>query len=60
MANAVTRYFRESYDEMKKVAWPTAETTRKHTIVVIAISVGLGLYFIALDYLLSKALEALL
>lgn len=60
MANAVTRYFRESYEEMRKVAWPGVETTRNHTLLVIAISVGMGLYFVALDYLLNKGLEALL
>lgn len=60
MANAVTRYFRESYEEMRKVSWPSNETTRKHTIIVVAISLGMGAYFLALDYVLNKGLEALL
>lgn len=60
MANAVARYFREAYEEMRKVSWPNAETTRKHTLLVLAISIGMGLYFVALDYLLNKGLEALL
>jgi preprotein translocase SecE subunit len=54
------RYLRESYIELRKVVWPNQEIVRKHTILVIAISLFVGVYFATSDYLLNLALEALI
>ena len=54
------KYLQESYEELKKVAWPTKEVTRRHTILVIAISLFIGIYFAAVDYILNLGLESII
>ena len=54
------KYFREAYEEIRKVSWPSMQTTRSHTILVIALSLILGVYFTALDYVLNLGLQKLL
>ena len=56
----LVRYVRESYIELRKVVWPSQETVRKHTILVIAISLFIAAYFMILDSLLARGLEALI
>lgn len=33
--NKLLNYFRESWDELKKVHWPTRETTVNYSVIVI-------------------------
>ena len=54
------RYIQESYIELKKVVWPSQEIIRKHTILVIGISLFIAAYFAILDKLLNDALEIIL
>ncbi len=54
------RYFRESYIELRKVVWPTQEIVRKHTFLVIGMSLFIAIYFAVADYLLNLGLEALI
>ena len=60
MANRLTSYFRESRDELKKVAWPSRTETRNHTLMVIGISLFvaafLGLIDLGLGYILQVTL----
>jgi preprotein translocase subunit SecE len=56
----LVRYIRESDIELRKVVWPSQETVRKHTILVVAISLFIALYFAVLDSLLARGLEALI
>ena len=58
--NKAIRYFIESYEELKKVAWPSREITRNHSILVISFSLGIGVYFGVADYLLNIVLEKLI
>lgn len=58
--NRLTRYFRESYLELQKVVWPTADTVRKHTILVLGISLFIGIYFAVLDYVLTLGVDQLI
>lgn len=58
--NRLTSYVRESYDELRKVSWPTRQTVIKDTLIVIAVSVALGAFFGAIDFGLNKGLERLL
>lgn len=54
------KFFREIYDELKLVVWPTrAEIIRLTTIVVI-LSVIMGLYIGGLDYIFTQGVELLL
>ncbi len=53
----VSQYFKESVAELKKVSWPTPKETRNHTIMVIAISLGVAAFLGAADYLFSWILQ---
>jgi len=54
------RYVKESRDELKKVSWPSRETTTQYTIIVVVASVGIGLITGGVDYLLARILERVL
>jgi preprotein translocase SecE subunit len=45
---------------MKKVTWPTKEQTINYSILVIALSLGLAVFFAVLDYGFSTAITALI
>lgn len=55
--NRFTRYFRESYEELKKVTWPTREQTTKSTYAVIGVSIAVATFIGILDFIFSKILE---
>ncbi|MFA5413124.1 MAG: preprotein translocase subunit SecE [Patescibacteria group bacterium] len=55
--NKLTNYFRDSYQELKKVVWPTKRETTNHTLVVIGISLGVAIFLGALDFLFTWILE---
>ncbi len=52
-------FYGDIIDEMKKVTWPSRQTTIRLTIVVIGISLIIGLYIGIIDILLTKVLELL-
>ncbi len=58
----ITNYFKGSYQELKRVIWPSRETTLRLTIIVIAISLAIALILGAFDalfnFLLREALDA--
>ena len=43
------RFARESFDEMKKVAWPTRKETVQMTLIVFAFAVIMSLFLFAVD-----------
>lgn len=51
--NKLTNYLRESYQELKKVVWPTKQETTNHTLLVIGISLGVAAFLGALDFLFT-------
>ena len=53
MLNAVKNYFIGAYQEMRKVTWPTKSQTINYSIMVIALSVGMALFFGLLDYIFN-------
>lgn len=55
--NKLTNYLRDSYQELKKVVWPTKQETINHTLVVIGISLGAAIFLGALDFLFTWGLE---
>lgn len=57
MYNKITNYFRGSYQELKKVIWPTKKETINHTLMVIGISLGVALFLGALDFLFTWLFE---
>ena len=47
--NAITRYFRETWAELKKVRWPTRQEAQNLTLVVLAVTVGMAAILGLLD-----------
>lgn len=52
-----TQYFRDSYNEMRSVVWPSRKQTISHTILVIIFSVVIALFLGSLDILFRIILE---
>jgi preprotein translocase subunit SecE len=57
MTAAPVKFVRETYDEIKQVVWPTRNEVIRLTLIVIALSVLIGLYIGALDWIFTKAME---
>jgi len=55
--NALSKYIVESRQELKKVTWPSKKETKSHTLVVIAISIGVAVLLGAMDYLLNLLVQ---
>lgn len=58
--NALTRYVKESKEELKKVTWPSRQTVIRHTLLVVGISVATAAFFAALDYGLADGVRRLI
>ena len=58
--SSVKNYFVGSYEEMKKVSWPTKQQTLSYSLLVIGLSVGLAVFFAVLDYIFSFGITTLL
>lgn len=54
------RFGKEVVEELRKVTWPSRRDTARSTALVIAISIGVGLYIAALDLGFTKGFELLL
>ena len=48
------KFLKEVRSELKRVVWPTRQEAVRLTTVVIIVSVLVGIYIGALDYILSK------
>ena len=52
-------YVRESLEELRKVSWPSRAQTMRYSLLIIAISVAVAIFFGALDWALQAGLEKL-
>ncbi len=59
MANWFTRYFRESYEELRKVSWPSRKDTVRDTLIVIGVSLVVAAFLGLIDLGLSTGLQKL-
>ena len=57
---APVTFLRQIWEELKQVVWPTRAEIARLTGVVIIISIIMGLYIGAIDYLFTQAVEAIL
>ncbi len=57
--NIAVRYFREAYEELKKVSWPTKREAIMYSSIVTGMCLALAVYFGLIDWLLSQGLEEL-
>ncbi|MGB2896323.1 MAG: preprotein translocase subunit SecE [Anaerolineales bacterium] len=53
-SNPVTRYFRETSAELKKVTWPTRPEAIKLTIIVLIVVALMSTMLGTLDYVFSR------
>lgn len=52
----VKNFIIQSYNELKKVQWPTKEEAIRLTVYVIGVSLGVGLFVAIADYLFKGGL----
>ena len=57
---ALVQYFKESYEELKKVQWPTKKEVWNYTLVVIVLSGLVALFLGGLDFIFLKLAETFL
>ncbi len=60
MIQAIKNYFVGSYAEIKKVTWPTKEQTINYSLLVVGMTIGLAVFFAALDYAFSWGITKLI
>jgi preprotein translocase subunit SecE len=60
MANRITAYARQSRDELRKVVWPSRQSTIKNTLLVIGFSLFVAGFLGLVDFLFNAGLEALI
>ena len=53
--NAIIRYFRETWFELRKVSWPTRREAVNLTVVVIVVTTVLSLILGVMDWVFSSA-----
>lgn len=58
--NRLTRYFRETRAELRKVVWPTRQEAINLTAIVIGTIVAMSIFFGAIDYLLTTLFRFLI
>ncbi|PIZ94244.1 MAG: preprotein translocase subunit SecE [Candidatus Magasanikbacteria bacterium CG_4_10_14_0_2_um_filter_37_12] len=56
----IINYVKESISELKKVVWPTKKQTVTYSIVVVAMSIGVAIFFAILDYFFSRGIAILI
>jgi preprotein translocase SecE subunit len=55
----ITRFFQDSWQELKKVNWPTPQQARNLTILVIAVSAFVGVFIAVFDTIFSVMAKAI-
>lgn len=60
MPTSPTSFFRETWDELKKVVWPTRQEVIRLTFVVILVSLIVGLFLGGLDFVFVKIIETVI
>lgn len=49
----LVNYVKASYQELRRVVWPTRKEVIQHTVVVILFSLGISLFLFILDSVFS-------
>lgn len=60
LPSAVVNFTREARDELKKVSWPSRQTTLHYTIIVVMACLVTGFVIGGVDYLFSFTLERII
>jgi len=59
LLKSAKNYFIGAYRELKKVTWPTKKQTINYSILVIAMSISVALFFSILDYIFDLGFKIL-
>jgi preprotein translocase subunit SecE len=54
------RFISESYQELRRVTWPTREETMRLTLMVIAVAAAIGAFLSIVDILFSRLINTIL
>ena len=60
VVNDLAVYLKGANEELRKVVWPTKNETIRATTVVIAMSIGLAVFFWILDLIFNNVLSYIL
>lgn len=55
--NAISRYFRESRGELRKVTWPTRDEAVRLTIIVLLVTLAFAIFLWGVDALFSTLIR---
>lgn len=57
---ALASYLKDATHELKKVTWPTKNQVVNYSLIVIAMSIGVALFFGILDFVLNLGLTQII
>lgn len=60
LVRKVRKFFPEVRDEVKKVTWPSRKETSMTTIFVFVFALVAAIYFLIVDTIIHKAINALM
>jgi preprotein translocase subunit SecE len=60
LVQSLSTYFRGALEEVRKVSWPTKKQVTAYSAIVIGLSIGMAIFFGALDYVLNLGLTGIL
>jgi len=58
--NPISRYWKETRGELRKVAWPSREDSQRLTVIVIAVTLVFALFLWVFDLLFSNVIQTLI
>ncbi len=58
-AASSVEFFKEAWQELKKVHWPSQKETYAATVVVIIVVLILGVFLAVVDFGLTRAIQAI-
>ena len=56
----ITRYFRETWAELKKVRWPTRQEAQNLTLIVLAVTVAMAAILGLMDFFFAWEFKGLI
>lgn len=56
----IVQYVKDSKEELKGVNWPTKSEVKRHTVLVIGISLGVAAFLGIIDYVLTLGFEKII
>lgn len=59
-SNPISRYFRETRGELRKVTWPTREESWRLTAIVMGVSLAFSIFLWVFDTLFSNSVRLLI